>query len=190
MKRGDKLKKHISDRFVLTADEADYIAQTVLRNEKIIKTVIYNVLKPNYISLVEDCISETALLCCRKIKELKKTDNPDRWIIAASKNIALNMLHKQQNYIEYHELTDTEIDVASDDLFEEVHYNILLKEFNSGKFFEILTPREKELYDLLFVENMKPKIISERLNISVNTVWCIKKSIVDKIKKAIYEKNF
>lgn len=174
----------------LTSEEAEYINELLERNEYIIRAQIRTVLKEKFNQIGEDCISELYLLACEKVSVLKTHKNPDAWLVIASKNVANNMARKHTALLQ--NITDEEITNVKieTDVFEDALYNIWIQEGSIERLLSLLTPREREIYDLLYKERQTAKQVSEKLGVSDSTVRNIALAIKKKIKNAIETKLF
>lgn len=179
-----------SQKLRLTAEEAGYIEELILRNEYIIRAEVRSVLQDKFEQIGEDCISEIYLLACEKITVLKKHKNPDGWIVVAARNVAHNMARKHNtilNRTSEHILENIHI---GEDVFDDALYNIWMRDGSIEKLINTLTPHEREIYELIYIKRLKPKEAAKLMCISDSTVRNIVAMIKKKIKNALETKLF
>ncbi len=174
----------------LTAEEAEYIKDLIVRNEHIIRAQIKTVLKDKYKNIGEDCISELYLLACKKIDILKNHKSPKGWIIVASKNVALNMARKQNTILKNSTKEEIKDHKTEDDIFEEALYNIWIENGSIEKLLNTLTPYEREIYDMIYKQGIPQKHVAKIKGVSDSTIRNIVANIKKKIKTAIETKLF
>ena len=151
------LKVNQNKKFHLTTEESGYIEELIIRNEFIIRAEVRSVLQEKFEQIGEDCISELYLLACEKIEVLKQHENPDGWIIVASRNIAHNMARKHNTLL--NRTRDEEITNISleDDVFEDAVYSIWMTNGAIEKLLDTLTPHERKVYELIYIKHLKSK---------------------------------
>ena len=183
-----RTKSAADDR--LTSEESEQLEKIIMNRIHIIRYTIVKIFGVTYQYLVEDCVSEVLLLACEKGRILLNHSNPGGWLVNASKNTAYNMLRKYQKGARNVPIDDLGSVSSPEDVFEEMVYQECMEKNVPDLLLSRLTKREREIYELLFVQKKKPQTVADELHISVNTVRNIKKSIVDKIKNDIYTHNF
>ncbi len=177
-------------KLCLSPDEAEYIQDLIIRNQYIIRAEIRSVLKEKFEQIGEDCIGEIYLLACEKIDVLKKHKNPDGWIIIAARKVALNMGRKHNTIL--NKSTEAEIEdmPIDDNVFEDALYNIWLENGSIDKLLDVLTPHEREIYNLLYKRRLPSNKAAEIMKVSDSTIRNINRTIKKKIKNAIETKLF
>ncbi len=176
--------------FRLTADEAEYIEDLIMRNEYVIRAAVKLVLREKFEQVGEDCISEICVLACKKIAILKKHENPDAWIAVASRKVAQNVARKHTTITKktrHDEITDKG---SLSDVFEDAVYNIWMEDGAIDKLLNTLTPHEREIYDLIYKRRLTAKTAADSLGISASTVRNTVAIIKRKIKSAVETKLF
>lgn len=174
----------------LTNEEAERLESIIMDRIHIIRHTIVKIFGVTYHDLVEDCISEVLLLACEKSDIVLNHSNPGGWLVNASKNTAYNMLRKHRKENRNLPIDDLGSVSSTEDVFEEMVYREWMEKQVPALLLSHLTKREREIYELLFVQKKTPQTVADELHISVNTVRNIKKSIVDKIKNDVYTHNF
>ncbi|MBQ4316973.1 MAG: sigma-70 family RNA polymerase sigma factor [Clostridia bacterium] len=175
-----------TEKIRLSPEEAIFVQKLLSRNNKLIRIAVRSVLGGFYKDLGEDCLGEISLLVIQKTKMLTTHENPDGWVIVASKKIAANLIRK-----EYTRLKNTknemppDVPTDSDAVYQEALYNIWLANNGIEKLLCTLTPRERDVYDLLYINRLTAKQTSEALNISYSTVRTIESAIKSKLKEEI-----
>lgn len=173
----------------LTPEESEFLHDLLTKNKKNIRRAVFVVLKDNFKLYGEDCISEVSLLAIKSVKVLKKHKNPSGWLVVASKKVAANYIRK-----EYTRLKNTGIEIIYDiptdanAIYEDALYDIWMENGTIEMLIQELTPREKEVYSLLYQEGLTSKQAGERLGISASTVRNIAVGIKDKIYYAVKKK--
>lgn len=176
------------EEFHLTADEAKYIEDLIIRNEYIIRAEVRSILRENFRLIGEDCIGEIYFLACKKIAVLKKHENPDAWIAVASKKVAQNMGRKHNTLLKHttsEELGDVGIE---NNVFEDALYNIWMENGSINKLLDTLTPHERDIYDLIFKMRLPTKEAAKLMGCSDSTIRNTVAAIKRKIKNAIETK--
>ena len=178
------------ETFRLTADEAEYIRDLIIRNEYIIRAEVRSVLREMFDQIGADCISEIYLLACQKIAVLKKHAKPDAWITLASRKVAQNMARKHNTILK--RSTDDEItDIGiEDNVFEDALYNIWIEDGSIEKLLNTLTPHEREIYNLIYKHRLPSKDVAKLKGVSDSTVRNTVVTIKRKIRNAIETKLF
>lgn len=174
----------------LTSEEAERLERIIMDRIHIIRYTIVKIFGVTYQYLVEECVSEVLLLACEKGDILLKHSNLGGWLVNTAKNTAYNMMRKYQKESRNVPIDDLESISSPEDVFEEMVYQECMEKNVPDLLLSRLTKREREIYELLFVQKKTPQTVADELHISVNTVRNIKKSIVDKIKNDIYTHNF
>lgn len=174
----------------LTSEDAARLENILMDRIRIIRYTIVKIFGVTYDYLVDDCVSEVLLLACEKSDTLLNHSNPGGWLVNASKNVAYNMIRKHQNDTKNVPIDDLLSVVSTDDVLEDMIFEDWMEKKVSDLLLSRLTNREREIYDMLFVQKKAPQEIADELHISVSTVRNIKKSIVDKIRNDVYMNNF
>lgn len=184
------MKTNEKEHFRLTADEAEYIKDLIIRNEYIIRAEVRSILREKFSQIGEDCIGEIYLLACKKIEVLKKHENPDAWITLVSKKVAQNMARKHNTIL--NRAADEEImDIETkDDVFEDALYNIWLEDGSIDKLLNTLTPHEREIYNLIYKKRLPSKEVAKLMGRSDSTIRNTVAAIRRKIKSGIKTKLF
>lgn len=184
------MKTNEIEKFRLTADEAEYIKDLIIRNQYVIKSEVRMILRDKFEQIGEDCISEIYFLACKKISVLKKHEKPDAWIALASRKVAQNMARKHNTLLKNStnvEITDI---VVKDDVFEDALYNIWMENGAIDMLLNTLTPHEHEIYSLIYKKRLSSKEVAKIMGVSDSTVRNIVATIKRKIKTAIKTKLF
>lgn len=174
----------------LSSEEAARLENILIDRIHIIRYAIVKVFGVTYDYLVDDCVGEVLLLACKKSDILLNHSNPGGWLVNASKNVAYNMIRKYQNDTKNVPIDDLLTVSSPEDVFEDMIFEDWIDKRVPDLLLSRLTNREREIYDMLFVQKKAPQEIADELHISVSTVRNIKKSIVDKIKNDVYTHNF
>lgn len=179
-----------NDKLRLTQKDSDFIEALIKRNQGVMCAAVRSVLQENYNVLGEDCIAEIYLLCCQKIRVLKNHENPDGWLAVASKRVSLAVNRKYKERLsrtaDYEPINaDSQIDV-----FEEALYDSWLEGGAIEKLLSVLTPREREIYELVYLKRMKAVDVATLLGVSGSTVRNTTASIRRKLENAIKEKFY
>ncbi len=183
-KGGDFLNTIENGKLRLTADEAEFIKDLIIRNESVIRAVVRSELHEDFDLLGEDCVAEIYLLACKKVAVLKNHENPEGWLSVASRRVAQNVKRKNATISEHY--IDTEVtDIAGkNDIFEEALYNVWIENGSIDKLLGVLTPREREIYELVYKKRIKSNEAANILGVSDSTVRNTAASIRRKIKDA------
>lgn len=176
--------------FRLSSDEAEYIRDLIIRNEYIIRAEVRSVLRDKFDQIGDDCISEIYFLACKKIALLKQHEKPDAWITVAARKVAQNMARKHNTLLK--NSTDDEItDVGTEDsVFEDALYNIWTEDGSIIKLLNMLTPHERDIYNLIYKKRMPSKEVAKLMGTSDSTIRNTVVKIKRKIKNAIETKLF
>ena len=175
-----------NEKIRLTPEEAEFVQTLLTKNSKNIRVAVRLVLGRFYNNLGEDCLSEISLAVIQKAKMLSTHENPDGWLVVASKKIAANLIRK-----EYTRLKNTknelppDIPTDADAVYQEVLYDIWLENNGIEALLEPLTARERDVFEAIYVKQLTPKQASEALGISYSTVRTIDISVKNKIKEKI-----
>lgn len=175
-----------TEKIRLSPEEAVFVQELLTRNNKLIRIAVRSVLGGFYKDLGEDCLGEISLLVIQKIKMLTTHENPDGWVVVASKKVAANLARR-----EYTRLKNTknemppDVPTDSDAVYQEALYDIWLESNGIEKLLGALTPREKEVYELLYIKRLTPKQASATLGIGYSTVRTIESTIKSKLKQEI-----
>lgn len=184
------MNKKIKASVVLTKEDALFIEQLIEQNGKYINNIIFNTLGPNNQYLAKDAVSEFYLLMCEKIDTLRTHPSPKGWILVAAKHTAQGMIAKYKKDSLSVSLDEVSYELGETDVFEDAIYEMWLENKIPEKLIANLTKREREVYCKIYIDNKKPKVVAQELNISVNAVHNIHKNLRDKIKDDIKRKNF
>ena len=180
-------KKKVKDR-PLTTEESIFIEQLLTDNKQYIKNIIYSELGDTYKYLAEDAIHDMYLLMCQKIDVLKAHNCPKAWILIASKRVAQGVMYKNRKDLQSVPLDNITGEADNIDVIEQVVYEIWLENKLPEKLIESLTPREREVYYKLYMEEKSVKETAEELSITANAVYNFNKNLKDKIKNEIKRK--
>ena len=184
MKRKQKSVKPLSPM------DAKYIEDLFKEHGKEIRVTIVNVLGHENASLIEDAVGDLCLLMCEKIEKLKSHTSPVAWLTIASRFIALNLRRNQNKYNDLIPLDGVRIKSNGAEIFDEVQYAIWLEEDVPQKLMKMLTKRETDIYQKIYVEEKRVKDVAKELGITENTVRNLHKRLRDKIVNAINENKF
>lgn len=180
-------KKNIEYR--LSPDESAYVRDLFTENKGLIQNAVKSVLKSRFAEFGEDCIGEVCLLIVQNVKILMSHDNPQGWLVIASKKTAANYIRK-----EYTRLKNAgnevfcDIPTDSETVHEDALYEIWMKDNSIERLLCELTEREREVYELLYIKRMTAVSASRLLGISDSTVRSIDGAIKEKIKYAVRNK--
>lgn len=182
--------KSTDNRNKLSPAEVDRLSNLVIEHRNVIHRIIYNALSPQFTYLVDDCESDVILIAVEHAAELLSHPNATGWFVLTARNIAHNARRKEitrtHNLISVSEFkSKTEIEPLEDILYKDWINDGIPEELIAR-----LAPREREVYNLIFVEHMSTKEISDKLCLRESTVRNIKKHIIDKIKYDIQMRNF
>lgn len=172
----------------LSQADRDFIKQLVLKNRVTIAHTVRVVLGELYGSLYEDCIGETYLLACQKVKHIREHENPDGFIIVAAKLTALGLMRKVKG-VKTVPIVNPDALPSETDVYEEALFNICIKQLTPKNLEELFTPREAEVFKLIYIEELNSIQAAERLGISDSTVRSIKQTVKDKVKQLV-KKNY
>lgn len=174
----------INEPIRLTEDEADFAEALIDKNKRIINNLMRVSLGSEFSHLYEDCVSEVYLAVCQNAKELKNHPSPDGWVIVATKNIAKKQKNKEIIRIKRTNM-QTDISPDGDNVFEDVLYKIMREDETVEKIIDTFTPREKEIYKMVYRQGMGLAEIAEALGIAPSTVRNIHKNLKDKVYQYI-----
>lgn len=174
----------------LSAQEKEFLEKLLEKEYVLIVRVTEKMLGESYLSLKDEALSELHLLMIRKIKELMRHESPEKWVVTAAKYIALHVKTELAKY--QSNFSDTDIDdvLYAEDVFEMALYNIWLENDVYSLLKNELTPREAQVFGLMFEQRLSCKEIMQKLGVSESTVWNIRKSIKDKYSYTIKNKLF
>lgn len=184
------MKTNEKEKLRLTADEAEYIKELIIRNEYVIRAEVRSVLREKYEQIGEDCIAEIFFLACKKTAVLKKHENPDAWIALASRKVAQNMARKHNTHL--NRTTDEEITdlCVEDNVFEDALYDIWMENGSVNKLLNTLTPHERKIYDLLYKRRLPSKEVARIMGVSDSTIRNTAATIRRKVRNALETKLF
>lgn len=188
----DKERKsaHKKDKFALSEEEGQFARNLINEYAKQIKATVYSTLGKENRYLAEDTISEVCLLICEKIDTLKDHTCPKAWILVAARHTAQNIKRKHRMDAFEVSLDEAALHPTDGDVLEEALFNIWMEEKVPEKIIAKLTPREKDIYRKIYIENKTTKEIAEEFNISTGSVRNIHKNLKDKITDYIKRKDF
>lgn len=169
----------------LTNEERDFLDDLLSKNKPIFLHVIKIITGDLYNVFGDECLSELHCLSIRKIKKLMSVEHPERWLITASKYIAIEFVRRYGNGRGSVPIDDVADQLAKDDVFEEARYNILMREFTLDKIMKKLTKRQKQIFEMMIVQKMSCEEVSRKLNISESTVWNTRASLVKRVEQII-----
>lgn len=111
-----------------------------------------------------DCVQETFLVLYKKLSEGEEFSNPRAFLYST----CLNFIKKKYNEIQKRNDTTVSIEsidgVAVGDFDREIISKINFKEFEK-ELEKLLNDKEKELYSLRYIEDLRVKDIANRYNI-------------------------
>lgn len=168
----------------LSNEESAFIKELVLRNDTLIRNVLKGVFANRYQQLTDECIGATYLLACERIETLKDHPNPDGWIVKAAKTKALELLRNREKTVSFDitELLDREGNVE-----EDAQYNIWMERFYISEVLGKLTKREKQIYKILYIHRVPVDMAAKMLGISEKTLLNVRRKIILKVKKQLFE---
>lgn len=182
--------KEKDNRGVLSNEESERLGSLIRKHRNVIRATVFKILGSQFRYLLEDCTSEVAVIAVQQGAELLSHPNPAGWFVLASKNTANNMLRKERTRLRK-EIIDSDLQIQmQDDPLEEVAYADWIENGIPDKLLSRLAPREREIYDMIFVQDMGITEIARELSLSESTVRNIKKNVLDKIKYAIQTHDF
>lgn len=177
-------------RGALSPADSARLSDLIWTHRNAIQRILFDILHPEFSHLIEDCESEVMLIAVEHATELLSHPGPTGWFILTAQNAARNARRKEitriQNYASVQEFEfKTDRDPLENILFDE-----WIKNGVPDQLLSRLTPREREVYDLFFVEGKSTREIAEQLQIRESTVRNIRKNIMDKIKYDVLNHNF
>ncbi len=184
------MKKIDDNPLKLTPQQAEFVKNLIIKNEFIIRAQIKSVLQDNYYQYGDDCFGDLCLIVCQKAETLLNHENPSAWVVVAARNAAINMARKiatKANNTAEKEVSDSPCEEMG---YEDVIFKVWLENNSIEKLLSILTPHEREIYNLVYIEKLTSKQVAEKLNISASTVRTTSITIKTKIKNAINTYNF
>lgn len=104
--------------------------------------------------------------------------------IGISNSLAVPIASTPSNFSDVNSYEDVICIQYEMDLFEEIEYNSLLKFI-----FENITPKEKQLFDLLYIKNLSCVSVAEILSVHPNTIYRNKKKLTTKLKEILKNKE-
>ena len=183
----------MDDEFMLNDEERAFVSALMERMRLPAKRRMAQKLGAFRNAALEDCEAELWLLVCIEAKRLMKHENPDGWVSVAAVNIALNcvkmqirkerLAHSDEGLLDEAASDEMPVDerVVNDLLFERWE-----KENFKAKLLSLLTSKEKELYDLRYVEKKSFEEISAKTGRSQEAVQMalsrIRKKIISEIR--------
>ncbi len=182
--------KEKENRRILSAEESKRLGDLIWTHRNTIQITILKILSSQFQYLLEDCESEVALIAVRRGAELLSHPNPTGWFVVAAKYVANNAYRKEMKRVS-NLSSDSEIQIkVQDDPLESVLFDDWIQNGVPDKLLSRLAPREREIYDMIFVQDMTTVEIAKQLCISESTVRNIKKNVLDRIKYAIQTHDF
>lgn len=195
--------KHINRRFVLkdnkepdvalSAAQREFVEKLIIENKASVYAIVRNVLGAVNGYLFEDCISEVYLLLCKKVSDLENHPSPKAWLYIAAKMTARGVISKHKNDQSNVSLEFSQSDAPLEDFlstshdptYEEAMYHIYLESDIDQKILEILTQKEVQVYQKLFLQKKSIKEAASELCMSESTIRTHKMAVKDKIAKLI-----
>ena len=182
--------RNLAGKIVLTEQESARFEELVWKQRKVLLIVIQRALGSSFSYLVDDCLSETMLIACQKADVVLHHTNPEGWLIETARNTARNMMRKHQR-----DKVNIPIDMLPElsshqDDYEAIIFNHWISKEVPEQLLKRLTNRERQVYYLLYKEKRSAKDVATELGITESTVYNTKKSIVDKITRAVKELQF
>ena len=169
----------------LTEKQRSFLDGLIRENKHYISNTVLNTLGSAFSCLYEECISELYLLACLKINIAEAHPNPAAWIIVCARLTAHTVMQKRKKDALN---VPPDEDICDDrDVFDEALYNIWIENGVASKLIEELTPREKEVYNLIYIKGKRPEEAAKLLGISHSTVRNIRKQLKEKITKKVYK---
>ena len=169
----------------LTQTQKEFLESLINENKRLISNTVLNTLGKAFSFLYEDCISELYLLACLKISVAQSHPNPVGWIIVCARLTAYTLMQNHKRDINSVPLEDSLSDATN--VFDEVLYSIWIENDAVLKIINTLTPREREVYNLIYIQGKKPEEAASLLGISHSTVRNIRKQLKDKITQKVYK---
>ncbi len=169
----------------LTEKQRMFLDSLIRENKRYISNTVLNTLGSAFSFLYEDCISELYMLACLKISIAETHPNPAAWIIVCARLTAHTVIQKRKRDALNVPLDENLYDDS--DVFDEALYNIWIENGVALKLIEELTPREREVYNLIYIKGKKPEEAAKLLGISHSTVRNIRKQLKEKITKKVYK---
>lgn len=177
-------------REILSPADADRLKDLIWTHRNVIQKILFDILHPEFSYMIEDCESEVMLIAVEQAHELLSHTGPAGWFIVTTRNVAHAACRKEIKRLKNDAPTEgVELKTAEDPL-ENILYEEWVKNGVVDQLLSRLTPHEREVYDLSFVEGKSTKEIAERLQIGESTVRNIRKNIMDKIKRDVMEHRF
>lgn len=182
--------KETKKREILSPADTERLRDLIWTHRNVIQKILFDILHPDFSYMIEDCESEVMLIAVEQAHELLSHTAPAGWFIVATRNVAHAACRKEIKRIKNDAPTEgVELKTAEDPL-ENILYKEWVKNGVVDQLLSHLTPREREVYDLAFVENKSTKDIAGQLHIRESTVRNIRKNIMDKIKRDVMDHNF
>lgn len=174
----------------LSVQEREFLEQLLEKEYPIIIRVTERMLGENYRDLRDEALSELHLLLIRKVEELQRHPSPEKWVVTATKYIAIHVKAERAKHLNNFSDTDMDEILFTEDVFEMALYNIWMEKDVYSLLKNELTSREAQVFELMFEQKISCKEIMQRLKVSESTVWNLRKSIKDKYCYAIKHKLF
>lgn len=182
-----KMKKN---RRNLSTEESARLGNLIWEHRNLICKAISNRLNKHTYYLLEDCEAEVLALASEAGADLLYHPNPAGWFVLTAKNVVYNVLRKERKACDMTSQKTIEEVSDSEDLLEDIVYEDWLKQGVIEELLSRLSPREREVYELLFVRGFSIKEAAEELHIQESTLRSTKKNLIDKIKRDIKSYNF
>ncbi len=174
----------------LSVQEREFLEKLLEKEYPLIMRVTEKMLCENYTNLKDECLSQLHLLLIRKVKELMHHPSPEKWVVTATKYIAIHVKAERAKHLENFSDTDMDDILYTEDVCEMALYNIWMEKDVYSLLKNELTSREAQVFELMFEQKLSCKEITQKLGVSESTVWNLRKSIKDKYCYAIKNKLF
>lgn len=173
----------------LSKNQADFVRELVIRNDKLVRTLLKSTLGDLYGRLGDECIGELHLLACSKAAELMTHPNPDGWLIKSCKLKALEQLRKSaaENALPLSQASEL---AAPADNGDEYKVAVILERLAAREGDALLSPRERQVYRLLYTEDKSTAEAAKLLGVSEKTVLNTRLNMIKKVKRFITENLF
>ncbi len=170
----------------LSQPQADFVRNLIIRNDTLVRTLLKSTLGDLYGSLGDECIGELHLLACEKAAELMEHPNPDGWLIKACKLKGLEQRRKATavRTVPLAEINELPACGAADD---SARLAAVLERLGAMEDTDLLTPRERQIYCLIYIKDKTVEQTAKLLGISEKTVHNTRLNMIKKVKKFISE---
>lgn len=147
------------------------------------------------------CLNGVFIAAAQNYNKLKNFNDCLSWLLNVARNITITENRKYITRTKHHVYIDSLeceriiidiTDISSNP--EEIVINEMIseqyeEEDKAGEILRSLTPEERELRQLKFVEKLKDATIAEKLNMPVNTIKTKLRRLKIKIKNMVYSEN-